>query len=275
MWNTTGRLAAAFAASAVIFFHSPNVFSQEDTEYRKFKLEDSSCDVGVHYKKGAKALTLGVSAIATGKGAEFRKWTVTDIRLRLGDKRIKPDEEGKIYVTEESLFRVPAAIAFAAIGAFGEYGGSNLNNNLSKIGVGVGLFFLALTAKGEISGERCLFYIPEDMADKIEEGKDDIEITIENEDQHLKNTIKIGLIKPSVDTIKKYNFSNMNKDELSKRMDSLKNQVVLLEEEQSAYKYGTDPQYDAIQRKIDLIETERGFVYRAWFEKKNGRDRIQ
>lgn len=269
MWNTAGRLILALALyfSGLIF--TPFIFPQEEAEYKKFKLEDASCDVGVRYENMPQGMAIGVSAIATGKGAEFRKWTVAEIKLRIGDERLKADKEGKFYVTEESFFRVPGAVVFAAIGALGEYGGSNFNNNLSKVGVALGLGLISLQAKGQISGERRVFYIPAGLAQRIEEGKDNIEIVIENEGLHLKDTIKIGLVKSAGGTTKIYNFENMDENELSEKMDSLKAKIISLEQEQSAYKYGKDPEYDAIQRKIENAETERGLIYKVWFEKKH------
>lgn len=275
MLNTTTRLSITAVLSLLAaLILTPPVFSQEEAEYKKFKLEDASCDVGVRYKNTPQGLTVGVSAIATGKGAEFRKWSVSVIKIRIGDKRIRPDKEGKFYVTEESFFRVPGAIVFAAIGAFTDYGGSGINNTMSRIGVALGLGLIALQARGEIAGERCVFYIPSDTVKEIEEGKDNIEIIIRNEDQHLEDSIKIGLIKPAGDAVKRYNFENMSEGELSKRMDSLKEKIVLLEQEQSAYKYGKDPEYDVLQRKIENFETERGLAYKTWFEKRHGPDSL-
>ncbi len=197
---------------------------------------------------------------------------MSEIKLRIGDERIRPDKEGKFYVTEESFFRVPGAVVFAAIGAFSDYGGSDFENGISKAGAAVGLGLIALQAKGEITGERCVFYIPAGLTDRIEEGRDNIEIVIENEDQHLKCTIKIGLIRPTGDTAERYNFEEMNEGEVLKRMNSLKAEISSSEQEQAAYKYGEDPQYDAIQRKIENLETERGLAYKAWFEKKHSRN---
>lgn len=248
------------------------LFAQDETEYKKFKLEDASCDVGIRYIRTEKGLTVGVSAIATGKGAEFRKWKVSDIKLRIGDKRYKPDKGGKFYVTEESLFRVPGAIAIAALAAVGDY--KNFESSVTTIGVALGMGLIALQAKGEIAGERCVFYIPEEVAGNIEEGHDSVDIVIENEDQHLKDEVRIGLVKNIADTAKKYNFEKMSPEEISSRMDNLKNEIVALEREQSAYKYGQDPEYDVIQKKIEKAETERGIAYKAWFEKQDGRDKI-
>ncbi len=254
-------------------FFAGSAFSLEEVEYKKFKFEASSCDVGVHYKSVQKGLLIGVSAIATGKGAEFRKWKVLDIKINMDGRRIRPDEESNFYVTEESLFRVPGAILFAAIGAFGEYGGSNLNNNLSKIGVGLGMGLIALTAKGEITGKRCLFNIPQDEFDKMIEGRDSVDILIENEGLHLKESIKIAIIKPSGELGNKYSFTNMTQDGLSDLMDSLKDKIVVLEKEQADYRYGQDPEFDVIQKKIESCEAERGMAYKAWFERKAKRSK--
>jgi hypothetical protein len=222
----------------------------------------------VHYKSTQKGLLIGVSAIATGKGAEFRKWEVSDIKINIDGRRFRPDKESNFYVTEESLFRVPGAIVFAAIGAFGEYGGSNLNNNLSKLGVGLGMGLIALQAKGEITGERCVFNIPPDKLDKINEERDSIDILIENEDLHLKESIKIAIIKPSGELSDKYNFANTTQNELSDLMGTLKDRIAVLEKEQADYKYGQDPEFDVIQKKIESCETQRGMAYKAWFERK-------
>ena len=248
-------------------FFGKFAFSQEEIEYKKFKLEESSCDVGVRYKNTPKGMILGVSALATGKGAEFRKWKVSGIKLNIGGERFKPDIDEKFYVTEESFWRVPGAIVIAAIGAFGEYGGSDMNNTLSKIGVGLGLGLLALQANGEITGERCIFSLPADVVAKIKEGQDTIEIMIENENLHLNNTIKIGVTKPTGELKDKYNYDKMSQKDLIDLVGSLKSKIVSLEQEQSAYKYGEDPQYDEIQRTIEKLETERGMAYKTWFER--------
>lgn len=250
-----------------IIFYVGLSFSHEEMEYKKFKFEESSCDVGVHYKSAKDRLSIGVSAIATGKGSEFRKWEVSGIKIDIDGRRFRPDEESNFYVTEESLFRVPGAIVFAAIGAFGEYGGGNLNNNLSKIGVGLGMGLIALQAKGEITGERCVFNIPADELNKIDEGRDYIEISIENKNLHLKESIKIAIIKPSGELSDRYNFSGMTRNDLSGLMDTLKDKIIVLTKEQADYKYGQDPEFDVIQKKIDRCETERGMAYKAWFER--------
>lgn len=259
------KITATLICIILYLYASPS-FSQEEVEYKKFKFYESSCDVGVHYKITKKGLSIGVSAIATGNGAEFRKWEVSDIKANIDGRRYRPDKESKFYVAEESLFRVPGAIVFAAIGAFGEYGGSNLNNNLSKIGVGLGMGLIALQAKGEIAGKRCVFNISPDRLGKINEGRDFIEILIENKNLHLKESIKIAIIKPSGELSDKYNFANISQDRLSDLMSTLKDRIAVLEKEQADYKYGQDPEFDIIQKKIESCETERGMAYKAWFD---------
>jgi len=127
---------------------------------------------------------------------------------------------------------------------------------------------IALQAKGEITGERCVFNIPPDELDNIVEGRDYINILIENEGLHLKESIKIGIIKPSGELSDKYNFANVTRDGLSDLMNTLKDKITVLEREQADYKYGQDPEFDVIQKKIENCETERGMAYKAWFERR-------
>ena len=256
-------------ACALLCLFGGTVFSQEEIEYKKFKLEDSSCDVGVRYKNTPKGMIIGVGAIATGRGVEFRKWSVSSIKLNIGGKRFKPDKEEKFYVTEESFWRIPGAIVFAAIGILGDYSNNDFENAIGKAGVGLGLGLIALQASGEIGGVRCIFNIPPEAVSAIKEGQDAIEINIENEGLHLKDTIKIGLIMPKDEMLERYNYDKMSQEGLLGLVDSLKGQIAALEDEQTVYKYGRDPRYDDIQRKIEGLETERGMAYKAWFERKH------
>lgn len=250
-----------------VIFCAGAVCAEEEIEYKKFKFDDAACDVGVRIKNTPKGMLVGVSALATGKGSEFRKWSVAGIKLNLDGQRRRADKEANFYVTEESFWRIPGAIAFAAIGAFGEYGGSNLNNNMNKIGVGLGMGILALQANGEITGERSLFIIPPETAAAIKEGSDAIEIRIQNENLHVNHDIKIGLMRPTGEVAVQYNYDKMSQKDLLNKVSSLKDQIATLEEEQSSYKYGEDPQYDELQKRIEKLETERGMAYKAWFER--------
>jgi len=242
-------------------------FSQEEVQYKKFKLENVSCDAGMLYRKTNNGMEIGVSAIATGFGAEFRKWDVADIRLYIDAERIRPDKSGKFYVKKESFFRIPAAVLFAALGTQIDVGGSSIEKGIAKAGMAVGLGLLVLQAHGEITGEKRVFILDKDLEDKIVDGRDAVEITVENEDLHENQTIRIGIAKTITETSGKAEFKKMSKPELQKLIDTLEGEVVTLEKEQEAYRYGIDAGYDEIQRKIEKRQTERGVAYKVWFEK--------
>lgn len=183
--------------SAVILT-APDSYCQEEAHYRNIKTENCSCHVGVIYKKAAQNTTIAVSAVATGKGSEFRKWDITAIRMVIGGKRIWPDSESKFFVKKENFFRVPAAVLFAVIGGVSgaQTGGSGLQKGVSSAGMAIGLGLLTLAAKGEITGQKSQFTLNEKTADGITAGRDFIEITAEDQDMHLKEEFKIAVIKP-------------------------------------------------------------------------------
>lgn len=244
-------------------------FSQkeEEVQYKKFKFENASCDVGIVYAKREDIRYIGVSAIAIGKGAEFRKWDITDIKLNIDQERIKPDRAGKFYVRKESFFRIPAAVLFAAIGTQVDVSGSDLEKGIAKAGMAVGLGLLVLQAQGEITGQRCVFNLNKEVEDKIVEGRDAIEITLENQDIHEKNTIRIGIAKVSAEAANVPDFGRMTKGELERLVDNLGGEVADLERKQEMYRYGVDAEYDDIQRNIERLQAERGMAYKAWFER--------
>lgn len=262
-----------FKTAAIIFLliaiSVTSAKATEEMQYKRFNLEDVSCDAGIRYEEARNGMNIAVSAIATGKGAEFRKWKVTDIRLNIAGDAVRPNKEEKFFVRRESLFRIPAAVIFAALGTQIDVGGSDLEQGITAAGMAVGLGLLVLQAHGDIAGEKCTFNIVKEISEKIEEGNDVAEIMVENEDLHEKYTVKIGLIKAPSKTIKHFDYNKMNQNDLVRIMDSLEVNVRKLEEDQAAYKYGVDPEYDRIQREIEDLEAQRGFAYKAWFEKNN------
>ena len=258
------------ALSAILFFAPPS-FCDEEVHYKKFNLDDkATCYVGVLYQDAPeginKGMNIGVSAIAIGKGAEFRKWNIPDIRLSIAGEKIRPAQLDKFYVTKESFFRVPAAILFAAIGTQLNMSGSSFEQGLGKAGAAVGLGLLVLQAHGEIAGEKCAFSLNKETVDKISK-TDAVEITVEHEGMHLKYRIKVGIIKGPSDIKQWFDYKNMSQDGLRQLMDTLEAQVATLEKNQAGYKYGSDPEYDELQRKIERLETERGIAYKLWFER--------
>jgi len=253
-------MAAAFTARSAV--------SAQDIEYRQFRFEKVSCDAAISYKTSEKGLDIAVSAIAYGKGAEFKKWSVTDIRLNIDPERIRPDIRGKFYVDKESLFRYPAAIVFAAIGTQVGSSFSGLGEGITKAGATIGLGLLTLQAKGSIAGENSVFNLDWNTVDKIYEGRDFIEITVENIDAHLKEKIRVGL-RNELSKEKRFDYSNMRQDEIMQMIETLEGQIDILRKNQEKYKSGINPEYEEIQQKIEELELERGMAYKTWLERQN------
>ena len=261
------NIVIALSVPLILSFFPQAAFPQEEEiQYKKFKLEKVSCDAGILYKYTPEGMKIGVSAIATGKGAEFRKWSVTDIRLRVNQAAIRPDESGKFFVTEASFFRVPAAVVFAAIGTQIDVGGTDLEKGIGKAGAAIGLGLLVMQAHGDIDGQRCVFNLDKGTVSAIEAGRGAVEITMEDPDEHLTEVVKIGVVKPAIGPEEKLDYKNMSQDELIGLVDRLEGEVAGLEKDQGSYKYGVDPEYDELQQKIERLQTERGIAYKTWFE---------
>ncbi|MBN1526217.1 MAG: hypothetical protein JW919_01345 [Candidatus Omnitrophica bacterium] len=258
-------------AATIIFTHliAVTAWADEEMQYRKVKVENAACELGILYKKTGEGMDIGVSAVATGRGAEFRKWKVTKIKLKIGSERIRPDVSGKFFVRQESFMRVPAAVLFAIIGATYQApdGTSKFDENLGRIGLALGLGLLVLQAKGDIPGERRIFRLGKETAGRIAYGKDAIEITIENPEKHQVRDIAVGITRPPAEAEAAPGYDKMTRDELGRLVDELGSKVAALERRQSDYKYGRDPQYDEIQSKIEGLRTEQGKVFKIWAEK--------
>jgi len=258
---------AVIVSILAIFLFSAIVCAEEESQYRKFKFDRATCDVGIRYKASGEGLDIGVSAIALGKGANFRRWRVSDIRLHVAGGVERPVKSEKFFVNKESFFRVPAAVLFAVIGAMDPGpSGTSLSKGINRTGMAVGMGLLVLLAEGDIPGERCSFSLDGKTASAIGGKNDAIIITIENPDVHEKETIRIGITKPDTSSAEK-DYSAMSSNELSSLVSDLGGKTAALEEEQKGYKYGKDPEYDIIQRKIESFQTERGLAYKALLEK--------
>jgi len=242
----------------------------EEIQYKKFKMENEITEAAIKYTIKPDCMDVAVSAVTTGNGAEFRKWEVTDIRLRIAGTAVRPDSYDRFYVTKESIFRYPAAVLFAVLGATVNAEGSGLAKGVTRVGAAIGLGLLAATAKGNITGEKALFKLSGELAGRIGEG-DAIEITTEDTSFHWKDVICTGLMAPkAVIQIPAPDYSGMTKLQIFKKMDIMKSEIEELESRQSSYKYGEDPEYDDIQRRIESLETERGMAYRVWYTRENG-----
>ncbi|MDD3905856.1 MAG: hypothetical protein PHS46_04905 [Candidatus Omnitrophica bacterium] len=274
--KSCGYLMPAVAVFTAITLLAGTVFplemiGREEMSYKKFKLEKATCEAAVFYKETSKGMDIGVSAIATGKGADFRKWRVTDIKIHAGDERIRPDQSDNFYVKEKSLWRVPAAILFAAIGTQINVSGTGLEQGIAKAGAAIGLGLLVLAAQGEITGNKCIFRLDNATADKVFSQDGFAEIRLEDADQHWQDTIKIGMIRPEFKADDTGEYKKMSPEELLKLIDDLGGRVDGLEKEQAALKYGVDPKYDRLQAEIEDLQTQRGIAYKIWFEKTEGK----
>lgn len=261
-------IASALAIAVVLAATSP-AWAQEESQYKKFKMDNETTNAAVMYKVKPDGMDVAVSAVTYGKGAEFRKWEVTDIRLRIAGEAVRPDSYGRFYVTKESIFRYPAAVLFAVIGAMSFNGCNSVGQGITAAGLTIGMGLLATQAKGEITGQNASFKLSGELADKIGEG-DAIEITAEDKDLHLKDVIRTGLVNPSgVKETVLPGYASMDRNAIFIRMQTMKSEIGELEARQESYKYGEDPEYDDIQRKIESLETERGLAYRAWYTKQD------
>ncbi len=130
----------------------------------------------------------------------------------------------------------------------------------------IGLGLLALMAEGDVTGERDTFILGWDTVDKILESRDYISITVENTDQHQKESIKINLMKAPIEEAR-FDFSNMRQDELLQVMDTLENQIKTVTNNLSKYKFEVDPEYEEMQKRIESLETERAAAYKTWYER--------
>lgn len=150
----------------------------EEIQYQSVKVGKVNCDIGILFRKLPEGGTeVIVSAIAKGKGANFRVWEVEDIKLEIGDETIRPYSSQKFYTTQSSILRYPAAVVFGAIGTQYEMYGKNssvvlkpgaqpiqlkrtgLQTVIDKAGMTAGLGLLVTQAKGEITGLKCAFRV--------------------------------------------------------------------------------------------------------------------
>lgn len=80
--------------------------------------------------------------------------------------------------------------------------------------------------------------------------------------------IRIGIARPLPEKSPPPDYGRMGQDELLGLVNTLGDDIVILEKDRQSFKYGTDPEYDEIQRKIEKLQTERGIAYEKWLERK-------
>jgi len=165
------------------------------TQFESLEKDKTTCNIGIVYKETPEGMEVDVSALATGKGAEFRQWDVTDIKLDINGAIIYPSDTSKFYTRKESIFRWPAAVVFAALGVMNEGPGDNRSDlalGIDKAGMAAGLGLITSQAKGELTGLKCKFILDKNMAAEIYEGNI-VKIVAENRDRNKKVRFKIEM----------------------------------------------------------------------------------
>ncbi|MFH1305487.1 MAG: hypothetical protein ABIH74_03705 [Candidatus Omnitrophota bacterium] len=183
-------------------------YSNNDIQYEKITRHNGECSLGILYKKTPEGMDITVSAVATGKGASYRKWKIANMRLDIADAKLKPapDTSDNFYVTQESFFRYPAAIIFAAIGT--QYkaptvAAGSVADITGKIGMTAGLGLLTSQAKGEITGLKGIFRLDDAALSDFSAEGGILRVTIQNTDNHQKENVTVALKpacpEPSID----------------------------------------------------------------------------
>lgn len=194
----------------------PQMTDQEGIQYKNVTMDDVSCNAGILYKPMPDGtMDIEVSALATGKGIDFRRWNVAGIKLNVDGERIWPQRTDSYGVTKESASRDAAVVVFAAFGSqYERYAdqaesgevcpvtgqkkeapqrkGGEVERAIDKAGMSAGLGLLASQAKGQITGKKSTFKLNGEQLKNIDE-KDVIEISLEHENGRDRKQVKIPL----------------------------------------------------------------------------------
>ena len=201
-----------FVLVVLIFAVVPfqGLFSEDAIQYETLDTEKASCNIGMLYRQTENGMDIEISALATGKGADFRAWKIKDIKLNIDGSRTRPDSQENFYITKESFFRGPATVVFAVIGIQYEQYAERLKSSgtapatmkhseagpigksIDKAGMATGLGFMASQAAGDITGLTCTFHLDNKIAESID-GNDTVEIVFMNEDKHIRERARIPI----------------------------------------------------------------------------------
>jgi hypothetical protein len=241
----------------------------EDLQYRRIKLDDVVCDVGIAYRNAPYGMDIAVSSVALGKFEDFRRWRVEKIKLRIGDARIRPDKCEKFFVRKASFWKYPAAILWAVIGS--QYTGlkssGTFAEGIGKIGMALGLGILTLQAKGDIPGEVCTFRLKQDIANSISYGVDSVRIEIRNQDTNESDDIAVILTRAPQSSHDSSFYSRMPKDELLSRLDQIDAHIAGLQSDLKLCRSDKDPQCADIESKLESMRAEQAIIYNTWASK--------
>jgi len=284
-------LRIAMVTSVIVVFFARTSFPQDAIQYKKIKGRKASCDVGILYKKTPRGMDIDVSAIATGKGINFRKWKITDMKLNIEGNKIKAYKKETFYITKESFFHDAATLLFAAIGtqykkqyaqqvqsgevcpvtgdqrvAYKDKG--TFAKAIDKAGMAAGLGLLTSQAKGDISAQRYTFSLDGDFTGKVCSGLGAIMIKCENEERHQKDKVEVDLAALYVTKVDfAFDYGKMSQDDLLKLGNALDDEIRVLEKKQRDHKY-SDPEYKEIQKEIERLRGKRDETFKKWSERK-------
>lgn len=143
---------------------------------------DITLNTAMVLKASGDKLLLEVSALATGKGTEFRTWVPESIVLLAGKDKVKPTATTPYYVAKESAVGNLAPALFAVIGARSaadvekakaspgtacsqssesgeahEHERGKVARAIDEAGMAAGMTLLASQAKGQIEGRKAVF----------------------------------------------------------------------------------------------------------------------
>ncbi len=223
------RKLTYITAAITVLILSACAMAEDNIQYETLTAGKAKCDVGILYKETEDGMELKVAGVATGKGSDFRRWEVTDIKLDANGESIRPSSTEKAWGGEESFFRLPAAFVFAAIGSQYERYGSECGSGqtcpvtgqpvggdahpgykgstaqaIDKAGMAAGLGLLTAQAKGEVPILKCSFPLNRDLIAKFLAGKLKVKIKVENKDKNETKKAEVDLTKQFSDFVKNH-----------------------------------------------------------------------
>ncbi|GEM_PF-3128981 len=187
--------------------------SGEEIQYKKVGGNGMAVDTGILYTPTPGGMNVTTSAVATGQGANFRKWEITDIRMNVDGDVINPSEKNKFYIEKASYLRGAAAVTITAIGSqyrrhsdqtesgevcpvTGEKKEPSEEKETSagdRAAMAAGMGLLASQARGEIPAIKAVFNLNQDQAQKVLDKKSELQVTAKNAATHQEQNVKIPL----------------------------------------------------------------------------------
>lgn len=174
--------------------------------------ENTSCDFGILYRETEEGLDVEVAGVAIGKGTDVRRWEISDIKLDVEGVYIRPVSNNFFYGERKSIFALPAAFVFAAIGTQYEMYGDDCSSGqlcnvtghpergaiatgIDKAGMTLGLGLLAAQAKGEIKGLKSVFKLNKEQEALFKKNSARIRFVLEDNSTSRKKKLSADITK--------------------------------------------------------------------------------